>query len=91
VDSADANANAQLSPGCLICRGDLYLCQWLEGAARAINGYYDSILQDDRPLEVTRRIGGGENGQRALSGDGRLRDDPAQKFGLDKAEVMQAR
>jgi len=77
------NANAHVT-GCLICRGDLYL-QLLEGPDEAINRLYDSILQDDRHLEVTRRME--RETDTRLFGAWAMRDDPAQSWLWTKAEV----
>ena len=77
------NANAHVS-GCLICRGDLYL-QLLEGPEEAVARLYDSILEDDRHLEVTLRV------QREIEVrmfDGwAMRDDPAQSWLWTKDQV----
>jgi hypothetical protein len=77
------NANANVS-GCLICRGDLYL-QLLEGPEEAVARLYDSILEDDRHLEVTRRV---QRQTETRMFDGwAMRDDPAQSWLWTKAEV----
>lgn len=77
------NANAHVT-GCLICRGDLYL-QLLEGPDEAVNRLYDAILEDDRHLEVTRRMRR-ETDTRLFDGWA-MRDDPAQSWLWTKAEV----
>jgi hypothetical protein len=77
------NANANVS-GCLICRGDLYL-QLLEGPDEAVARLYESILEDDRHLEVTRRV---QRQTETRMFDGwAMRDDPAQSWLWTKAEV----
>jgi hypothetical protein len=77
------NANAHVT-GCLICRGDLYL-QLLEGPDEAVARLYDSILEDDRHLEVTRRV---QRQTETRMFDGwAMRDDPAQSWLWTKAEV----
>jgi hypothetical protein len=77
------NANAHIT-GCLICRADLYL-QLLEGPDEAINRLYASIEEDDRHLEVTRRMA--RETDTRLFGQWAMRDDPAQSWLWTKAEV----
>jgi hypothetical protein len=77
------NANAHVT-GCLICRGDLYL-QLLEGPDAAIARLYDSILEDDRHLEVTRRMH--RQTEARLFAGWAMRDDPAQSWLWTKTEV----
>lgn len=77
------NANAHVT-GCLICRNDLYL-QLLEGPAEAVARLYDSIQEDDRHLEVTRRLQR-QTATRLFAGWA-MRDDPAQSWFWTKAEV----
>ena len=77
------NANAHVT-GCLICRGDLYL-QLLEGPDEAVARLYDSILEDDRHLEVTRRLH--RQTETRLFDGWAMRDDPAQSWLWTKAEV----
>ena len=77
------NANAHVT-GCLICRGDLYL-QLLEGPDAAIARLYDSILEDDRHLEVTRRMH--HQTEARLFAGWAMRDDPAQSWLWTKTEV----
>ena len=77
------NANAHVT-GCLICRGDLYL-QLLEGPEEAVARLYDAILEDDRHLEVTRRVQR-QIGTRMFDGWA-MRDDPAQSWLWTKEEV----
>lgn len=77
------NANANVT-GCLICRGDLYL-QLLEGPDEAIARLYDAILEDDRHLEVTRRMH--RQTDTRLFGEWAMRDDPAQSWLWTKDEV----
>ncbi|MGR3700759.1 MAG: BLUF domain-containing protein [Paracoccaceae bacterium] len=77
------NANAHVT-GCLICRGDLYL-QLLEGPDEAVARLYDSILEDDRHLEVTRRLH--RQTETRLFDGWAMRDDPAQSWLWTKEEV----
>lgn len=70
--------------GCLICRGDLYL-QLLEGPDEAINRLYAAIAEDDRHLEVTRRMH--RITETRMFGDWAMRDDPAQSWLWTKDEV----
>jgi hypothetical protein len=77
------NANAHVT-GCLICRGDLYL-QLLEGPEEAVARIYDSILEDDRHLEVALRVHR-QTEMRMFDGWA-MRDDPAQSWLWTKAEV----
>jgi hypothetical protein len=77
------NANANVT-GCLICRGDLYL-QLLEGPDEAVARLYDSILEDDRHLDVTRRMH--RQTETRLFAGWAMRDDPAQSWLWTKAEV----
>lgn len=77
------NANAHVT-GCLICRGDLYL-QWLEGPPEAVARLYDSILEDDRHLEVTCRLK--RTADTRLFGDWAMRDDPARSWLWTKDDV----
>jgi hypothetical protein len=77
------NANAHVT-GCLICRGDLYL-QLLEGPDEAVARLYDSILEDDRHLDVTRRLH--RPTETRLFDGWAMRDDPAQSWLWTKEEV----
>lgn len=77
------NANANVT-GCLICRADLYL-QLLEGPPEAVARLYDSILEDDRHLEVTLRMK--RQIDTRLFGKWAMRDDPARSWIWTKDEV----
>ncbi len=77
------NPNANIT-GCLICRGDLYL-QLLEGPDEAINRLYAAIAEDDRHIEVTRRMH--RITETRMFGDWAMRDDPAQSWLWTKDEV----
>jgi hypothetical protein len=77
------NANAHVT-GCLICRGDLYL-QLLEGPEEGVNRLYEAIFEDDRHLEVTRRMH--RQIETRMFDGWAMRDDPAQSWLWTKAEV----
>ena len=77
------NANAHVT-GCLICRGDLYL-QLLEGPEEGVNRLYEAIFEDDRHLEVTRRMH--RQIETRLFDGWAMRDDPAQSWLWTKDEV----
>jgi hypothetical protein len=77
------NANAHVT-GCLICRGDLYL-QLLEGPQEAVARLYDSILEDDRHLEVTLRVH--RQTETRMFDGWAMRDDPAQSWLWTKDQV----
>jgi hypothetical protein len=77
------NAKADVT-GCLICRDDLYL-QLLEGPADSVTRIYDSILQDDRHVEVTQLVRHGV--PERMFGKWAMRDDPVQSWMWSREEV----
>lgn len=77
------NAEADVT-GCLICRDDLYL-QLLEGPADSVTRIYDSILQDDRHVEVTQLVR--HSVPERMFGKWAMRDDPVQSWMWSREEV----
>ncbi len=70
--------------GALICRQDLYL-QLLEGPQAAVEARYDSIVRDDRHLEVVKRVS--RRVTERMFPKWAMRDDPARSW-MWKAEEI---
>lgn len=70
--------------GALVCRADIYL-QLLEGPEAAVQATYAKIRQDDRHLEVTRRVL--RPVTQRMFAEWAMRDDPAQTWLWTQAEV----
>ena len=72
--------------GALICRQDLYL-QLLEGPRAAVEARYDSIVRDDRHLEVVKRVS--RRVTERMFPKWAMRDDPARSWMWTAKEVDQ--
>lgn len=70
--------------GALVCRADIYL-QLLEGPEGAVQATYAKIRQDDRHVEVTRRVL--RPVTQRMFAEWAMRDDPAQTWLWTQAEV----
>jgi hypothetical protein len=70
--------------GALICRHDLYL-QLLEGPQAAVEARYESIVRDDRHLEVVKRVS--RPVTRRLFPNWAMRDDPARSWMWTAEEI----
>jgi hypothetical protein len=70
--------------GALICRQDLYL-QLLEGPKAAVEARYDSIVRDDRHLEVVKRVS--RRVTERLFPKWAMRDDPARSWMWTAEEI----
>jgi len=70
--------------GCLICRDDIYL-QLLEGPADSVTRIYNSILKDDRHVEVTQLVRHGV--PERMFGKWAMRDDPVHSWMWNREQI----
>jgi hypothetical protein len=84
LSTARGNNLRDAITGALICRHDLYL-QLLEGPEAAVEARYMSIADDDRHLNVVKRVGHGVTER--MFPKWAMRDDPARSWMWTAKEI----